>query len=488
MKYLTPKNIIILFLLVASYFSIFFQLGSDDIYLWDEGTYAVNAYEMHLRGDYLVKYYGGVPEMWATNPPLVCYLQTLCIKLLGPSEVAIRLPSALAALGVVLLIIRFSIKEKLGMDFAAYAVLALLSTKGYICFHVTRTGDLDSVLIFFITGSIMYFYKFIEYEKEKIKYLMVFSLFILLGYFTKGIACFMILPALFIYNIIKNKLLYVLKIKQLYLFIFLVLTLICLYYYLRELRTPGYISFTWKSEVGRWYTEGKEHVKPFFYYIQHMYENDFKYYLLLIPAFIIMFFFLPKNNVYKNKSVIWIITSITFLLIISSSKTKLEWYEAPVYPMFSIILALGFKSIIDFKIYTPLINFIVKGVFVFALFSAPYFGIVKDNSTSYVGWHDVYFGKALKRYNEIANAPKKIEMLVTGYNGHALFYKMLYNDKYNYDITIRDVAGNIYMVPGVVYLFTHPAILDYLKQTFNYEIIMDRGGMLVVKTLSYKTT
>ncbi len=487
MKYLSTQNIILFILFVACYFSIFLHLGTPPIQIWDEGTYAVNAYEMYQRGDYLVKYFDGGPDMWATNPPLVCYLQTLCFKLIGPGEVAVRLPSALAAIGVVLLIMRFSVREKLGLDFTTYAVLSLITARGYIYFHVTRTGDLDSVLIFFITGSIMYFYKFIEYPERKVKYLIIFSIFLLLGYFTKGIACFLILPGLFIYAVLKNKILYVLKTKELYFSIIFLLSFIFLYYYLREQRTPGYIDFMLKSEVGRWYTVGKEHAHPFSFFIESMYERDFKHFIMFIPAFLLMFLFLPKENIYKQKGLIWIISAICFLFIISYSKTKLEWYEAPTYPMLCIYFALGLKAAINFKSYGLISNYVVKSAFILALFSLPYITIVKTNLTKEPGWHDIKFGKALKAYNKIKDVPKEMEMLVTGYNGHAVFYKMLYNDKYKYKITIRDVAGNIKMVPGKVYLFTHPAIFDYLRSTFDYEVFMDIDGMFVVKTLNFKT-
>jgi len=487
LKYFTKNNIIILGLLVASYFAIFLHLGSETIMLWDEGTYAVNAYEMYLNGNYLVKYYDGVPEMFATNPPFVCYLQTLCFKLIGPGEVAVRLPSAFAAVGVVLLIIRFSLKEKLGLEFAVFAVLILLTSQGYISYHVTRTGDLDSVLIFFITGSIIYFYKFIEYEDHKIKYLIVFSLFVLFGYFTKGIACMLVMPAFLIYTALKNKLLYVLKTKQIYYCVFSILALVFLYYYFRELKSPGYVSFMLKSEVGRWYTQDAIHSHPFYFYILGMYEKDFKYYILFIPAFVLWYFFLPKDNIYKKKSTIWLISFITFLLIISLSKTKLEWYEAPVYPMLSVFLALGFKSLFSFISHSRLTYYVSRGVFICLIFSAPYITILHDNVTQEIDWHDIHFGEALKRYNRIKGVPKTLELLTTSYNGHALFYKMLYQDKFGYKITIRDVSGKMTMVPGVVYLFTHPGVLQYLQQNFNYEVLMDSNGMVVAKTLSYKT-
>lgn len=489
MKYFTKNNIIIFILLVATYFSVFFQINSYPIQLWDEGTYAVNAYEMCLNGDLLVKHYNDKPEMWATNPPLVCYFQAICIKIFGPSELAVRFPSALAALGVVLLIIRFSNKEKLGLDFTAYAVLALISSKGYVAYHVTRTGDLDSVLIFFVTGSIIYFYKFIEYEEKKVKYLIIFSLFILLGYYAKGIACFMVLPAFLIYSILKNKVLYVLKTKQLYFCILSVFMLIATYYLLREQRNPGYIKATFTSEVGRYYTAGDDwSTKPFYYYVQQMFEGEFQY-ILFIPAIIILFCFLPKTNNYRNKSIIWLTTSITYLLVISLSKNKTPWYDAPLYPMLSIYLALGLKSIINFKVlHSFKSSYIAKGVFCFGLYALPYSHVLKHNFEGEMPWHDTQFGEALKRYNEINNVPKKMEMLTAGYNGPALFYKHVYNNKYGYNITIRDIAGqaNINMKLGTTYIFTHPAVREYMDKNFNVELYMCSDGMLVAKPISYK--
>ncbi len=452
MKYLTKKNIIIFILLVATYFSLFFQLDSYALQLWDEGTYAVNAYEMCLDGDLLVKHFNGGPEMWATNPPLVCYFQAICIKIFGPNELAVRLPSALAALGIILLIIRFSIKENLGLDFTTYAVLALLSSQGYVTYHVTRTADLDSVLIFFIIGSIIYFYKFIEYPEQKIKYLVLFSVFILLGYYAKGIACFMILPAFLVYAIVKNKVLYVLKTKQLYYCMFSVIFIILIYYYLREQRNPGYVKTMFNSEFGRYTTIGNElHQLPFLFYIKDMFEREYKYFFPFIIGIIILFMFLPKNNLYKNKSTIWLICIVIFLLVISLSSTKTNWYKAPLYPMLSIYFALGLKSIINYKTYSKTTTYVAKGTLCVGLFAFPYSSIIEDNIKGPLIWHDTQFGDALRLYNSLKNKPLELEMLLTGYNAPAIFYKTVYEKKFNYKITIGSAIEKITMLPGKVY-------------------------------------
>lgn len=92
MKYIKENYLTFLILLIVIYFSIFFQLDSYPLQLWNEGTYAVNAYEMCMNGNLSVRYYNGGPDTWATNPPLVCYFQAICMKIFGPNELALRFP------------------------------------------------------------------------------------------------------------------------------------------------------------------------------------------------------------------------------------------------------------------------------------------------------------------------------------------------------------------------------------------------------------
>jgi 4-amino-4-deoxy-L-arabinose transferase-like glycosyltransferase len=87
---------IILFLLLT-YPPIFLHLGSLPIRIWDESRLAINAYEMNKDGDFLVTHFSGMPDMWNTKPPLMIWLQVFFIKLFGVGELALRLPSAIAA-------------------------------------------------------------------------------------------------------------------------------------------------------------------------------------------------------------------------------------------------------------------------------------------------------------------------------------------------------------------------------------------------------
>ncbi len=79
----------------------FIRLGATPLIGLDEALYAGTAREMAASGNYVVPTYNGQP--FFDKPPLAYWLQALCVRLLGVSSLAVRLPSALAATGLVLL-------------------------------------------------------------------------------------------------------------------------------------------------------------------------------------------------------------------------------------------------------------------------------------------------------------------------------------------------------------------------------------------------
>ncbi len=76
-------------------------LGLNRLMDWDELTHATAALEAARDGHWMPLFFKGQP--WLEKPPLIPWLTALCIKLLGPSETAARLPTfAFAALAVAL--------------------------------------------------------------------------------------------------------------------------------------------------------------------------------------------------------------------------------------------------------------------------------------------------------------------------------------------------------------------------------------------------
>src|ERR671929_2181572 len=75
--------------------SFFWLLGAAPLFDVDEGAFSQATLEMFERGDFLSTYLNGEPRY--DKPILVYWLQAAGVALLGPTEWAFRLPSALCA-------------------------------------------------------------------------------------------------------------------------------------------------------------------------------------------------------------------------------------------------------------------------------------------------------------------------------------------------------------------------------------------------------
>ena len=81
--------------------ALFLFLGTRGLNEPDEGRYAEIAREMVVTGEWLVPHLNGFEHF--QKPPLLSWFTAASIRVFGANEWAARLPSALAALGVVLL-------------------------------------------------------------------------------------------------------------------------------------------------------------------------------------------------------------------------------------------------------------------------------------------------------------------------------------------------------------------------------------------------
>lgn len=195
---------------VLLYFPLFLNLDYLPFRNWDESIPAVHTYEMWKNGNYMVTTYEGRPDMWYTKPPLLVWCQLLFVKLIGYNELAMRLPSALAGLFTVLILI-WGLKKQTGKPLIGYlAGLALVTFNGYITIHGTRTGDPDSLLTLFLTAA-AFIYFLIHEKKISITYYVLFFLLITAAVMTKGVAGMLIMPGIALHFSLFQKE----KIKQL---------------------------------------------------------------------------------------------------------------------------------------------------------------------------------------------------------------------------------------------------------------------------------
>jgi 4-amino-4-deoxy-L-arabinose transferase-like glycosyltransferase len=140
-------------LLLVSYLQFFHQLGGLGLVGPDEPRYAQVAREMAVSGDFVTPKLHGEP--WFEKPVLYYWMAAAAFRVLGVSELAARLPSAVAALlGVVAVfwIGRHWVSTRCGLA----AALILASSPLY--FSLSRAASTDMALTSALTISLLCIY------------------------------------------------------------------------------------------------------------------------------------------------------------------------------------------------------------------------------------------------------------------------------------------------------------------------------------------
>lgn len=328
------------YLLILALISIpiFSQLATYPIREWDEARLTENAYAMLHNGNFITTYASGNPDLWNTKPPLMIWLQVISMKIFGVNELAIRFPSAIAALFTCLALLFFSLRYLKSFLFGFISVMILMTSFGYVGNHAIRTGDYDALLTMFTTISLLSFFMFTETRNNR--YLYCFFANMAFAVLTKSVTGLIFLPAVFVYVLIQKQFIPILKNKHFYFGLLGFIGIVGSYYLLRELDNPGYLEAVYENELGGRYLQTLEgHNHPFDYYYNNFINSRFKFWFWLIPLGLIVGIFNRDKNVAKLTIYVSLLSAL-FFIFISTAKTKLLWYDVPLYPFLSIIVAM----------------------------------------------------------------------------------------------------------------------------------------------------
>lgn len=329
-------------LLLPIYLFLFVKLGTPAIRLWDEGWFAVHAFEMMERGSWFTVYFDGQPSVTSSKPPLQTWLQILSMKWFGVNELALRLPSAMAA-GISVVVLFFYTKKFTNETVSWLSALVLLTSVGYIGFHTARGAEADSLLTLLLLLQSIMFFQFFKTRRKK--YLWLVALFIALGFWAKSMATFLLLPGMFAFSFIVDRsvIFDALRTWQFYAALLLATLSILSYVFLRESLQPGYLDMFFRSNVGR-YASTVGHDQPFLYYIRHFLFDRYAYWIGF-SLFGIALALLLRKTVAP-----WIvynaIMALVFVLIITAAKSKLPWYDMPFYPLASVPVAFSIDQLL----------------------------------------------------------------------------------------------------------------------------------------------
>lgn len=180
---------LVLILLLAGFLSVF--------NIWHEGYgnefYAASVKSMLTSWNNFF-FASFDPGGWVTvdKPPVSLWIQTAFAKVLGFYGWSIILPQCLAAVGTVAVIYR-AVKRDFGS--AAGLLSALILALSPIFIVISKTNNMDSILIFFmvLSASAM----LTAAHTGKLRYLLLSMVWLGIAYNAKTLEAFLILPALY---------------------------------------------------------------------------------------------------------------------------------------------------------------------------------------------------------------------------------------------------------------------------------------------------
>ena len=322
-------HVIILAALALPYF---INLGVSSIWDGSEAFYAETPREMLESGDWLSPYFNFEPRV--NKPPLTYWAVAVSCKIIGVNEFAVRLPGALAALGVTLF--SWGAARNFYGPRAALFAAAIAATTPRI-FILERRLPIDILLLFFLTGTLFFMLRAATGNSAANR--RCAYVFAALGFMTKGpIAAIIPAGALLAWMLYAGKFRF--SIIRLFegaaIFLCIVIPWHILIY---QAHGWAYIAqFFLSDNLGRFASESFGPSRGFFYYVPILFSDFFPWAFIGTAALISLRRDFRERMKDASFGLPFFWCALVFL-IFSFSKNKQEYYIAPMYPAAAVLIA-----------------------------------------------------------------------------------------------------------------------------------------------------
>jgi len=494
-----------LLLVLSILIPVFLHLDYCGIYRWDESRNAMNALEMSEGGNPLVRTFFENPDHWETKPPLLIWIQVIFIKLLGISELSLRLPSALAGLSLCGLILLFFKKQLQNLKAGIFSVLILFTTTGYVRPHVLRSGEHDALLIFWLMASLLFYFVFIDGSGKGMKgkpgkerYLFWAGLSITAAVMTKSITGLFFLPGMLLSTLLAQRLPALIRSKWLYISIGSFAIVVGAYYLGRTYFDPEYLYWVNENELFKRYfntSDEYSYNQPSkLYYLRLMRDLHLHIWIWLLP--LIALPLLSPGDEKTGRFTKYIAVNALLFIFIISMGTANDWYDAPAMPLIAILLGVSFARLYDIaKARLSVLQSIPAFLLVcLVVFAYPYFDTIKRQvykpQPSYT---DMAYGNALRTIrNELDFQLQEVSIITECNNTHTDFYIKLYNEYKGYNLSNQptcsdDQAAEIRaLIPVRPYLVCTEHYKNLIDDSWKYETLLSHGDCKLIQLVELK--
>jgi 4-amino-4-deoxy-L-arabinose transferase-like glycosyltransferase len=320
---------------------MFFNVRTPPIILWDESRMAVNALEMHLSGHMrLVTTYGFQPDLWNTKPPLLIWLMDMSASLFGVSEWSLRLPSMIAAMGTLALVMSFT--RRVTQSFLAGALAAVLLALSVLFFaeHGARTADYEALLCFLTTAYLYVLFFALHRRRPHSGLVMAAGGLIAAAILTKSVAGLLPGVGVGLYLVVVGRWKRPLQSPWYMAAGALALGLGAAYFLLREHAAPGYLKAVMFNDVsGRFTSALDRHSGPPWYYLKDFFvDGAFSAGMLAAAAPLAL---ISARGRERLGLIFSLCVTAGILAVLSVSATKLNHYGITACPFIAIFTAIG---------------------------------------------------------------------------------------------------------------------------------------------------
>ncbi len=331
--WLSPSILVPTVILAALALPYCINLGSPTLWDSSEAFYAETAREMLETGNYITPQFNYKPR--TQKPPFTYWAILACYKLFGVSEDSVRLPAAVASIG--LLVFVYALGRMLFSQAAGLAAAAVAATT-FRTIALARRLPIDALLLFWLVGTAYFVIRGIR-STSRGHWALAYC-FAAFGILTKGPMAVVIPGVAYVVWAVWNQKLARIRVYPL-MGCGILLGLVAPWYLLTYISSGwDYIApFFLKDNLGRFTSESFGPKRGAFYYVGNYIADFLPWSLLSFAGFVSLWANAKASRPVRELS--WgypLIWCGTVFVIFSLAKNKQYYYIASIYPIMAVFL------------------------------------------------------------------------------------------------------------------------------------------------------
>jgi len=342
MEKILEKKIAVLVLSLLLFLIFTIHLGTSSIWDSNEAFYTEVPREMLAQDSYIIPTFNF--ETRLNKPPLSYWTVVVAYRIFGVSVPSQRMVIVFFMFATLLVVWQLG-RQLFDSRLAAWSAVVVTALSPRI-FIMSRRGLIEILLLFCITASLYYFFRF--YHEKKILFAIFFYICLAMGFLTKGPVALAV-PGLIIvaFLLSRKNLRFVFRMWPLAGGAFFLL--LTLPWYLALYHAVGsqpLIQLFVNENVNRFANELFGPIRGIFYYLKVFLVDFFPWSLLLIPLGWVLFKKWKHLGSDSRQNIVFLFLWLAVpLLFFTLSQNKQEYYIMPAYPAGALLLASGIQLV-----------------------------------------------------------------------------------------------------------------------------------------------